>query len=69
MNRLIAFLVTTFGLLRPSVYAPIYCDGCAMRRGHITRAELAVLLVHSRLLCSCGGQWTYIGPDREDVAL
>lgn len=67
MNRLIAFLVDTFGLLRPSVYAPIYCDGCATHRGHITRAELAVLLVHHRLLCSCGGYWTYIGPDREEV--
>jgi hypothetical protein len=61
--RPLAAALGAFDLLRPSVYAPVYCDGCAICRAHITRAELAVLLVHHHLLCACGGQYSYIGPE------
>ena len=65
MRALLASLLGTVDLIRPGVYAPVYCDSCAIRRSHINRTEHAVLLVHHHLLCPCGGQLTYIGPDFE----
>lgn len=68
MKTLIANVRGAFDLLRPSVYAPVYCDSCTIRRLRLTSHEHAVLLVHHRLLCPCGGEETYIGPDRERTA-
>lgn len=66
MKALLLSLLGGFQLLRPGVYAPVYCDSCAICRPRITRDEHAVLLVHHRLLCRCGGELTYIGADYLD---
>jgi hypothetical protein len=61
VNAALSAILGVVELLRPGVYAPVYCDACAIYRPRITRDEHAVLLVHHRLLCRCGGQLTYIG--------
>lgn len=67
MRTLLLSLLGGVDLLRPGVYAPVYCDSCAIYRPRITRDEHAVLLVHHRLLCRCGGEMTYIGPGFEEA--
>lgn len=52
-------------LLRPGVYAPVYCGRCALHRTHVSSAEARILAARGRVLCPCGGHWTYVGPDIE----
>lgn len=43
-------------LILGRVPVPVACDACTTTRTHITQNEAALLAVHHRLLCPCGGQ-------------
>lgn len=53
-----AFLRYVVDLALGRVPVPVACNGCATSRPYVTHAEAAVLAVHQRLLCACGGELT-----------
>jgi hypothetical protein len=70
MRRLLPLarrLAANVEVLRPSIYAPVFCDRCAIYRARISQTEATILAARGRVLCRCGGDLTYVGPDFKEV--